>query len=46
VFTGSSEGELKAWSIDREAIAEGIKETNSGQVFGPFFVLKTCKLTN
>lgn len=32
VFTGSSEGELKAWRIDQEALAEGLKETESGEV--------------
>jgi U3 small nucleolar RNA-associated protein 12 len=32
VFTGSGEGELKAWRIDHEALAEGLKETESGEV--------------
>lgn len=32
VFTGSGEGEIKAWSIDHEALAEGLKETESGEV--------------
>jgi len=32
VFTGSGEGELKAWKIDREALAEGLKETETGDV--------------
>lgn len=34
VFTGSGEGELKAWRIDHEALAEGLKETESGEVSG------------
>lgn len=32
VFTGSSEGEVKAWSIDAEALSEGLKEDESGEV--------------
>ena len=32
VFTGSGEGEIKAWSIDHEALAEGWKETETGEV--------------
>ncbi|KAG6855098.1 hypothetical protein C0991_006027 [Blastosporella zonata] len=32
VFTGSGEGELKAWRIDREALANGLRETDSGEV--------------
>ncbi|EMD40648.1 hypothetical protein CERSUDRAFT_130746 [Gelatoporia subvermispora B] len=32
VFTGSGEGELKAWRLDHEALAEGLRETESGEV--------------
>ena len=32
VFTGSGEGELKAWKVDRKAMAEGLKETETGVV--------------
>ncbi|KAJ7283753.1 WD-repeat-containing protein [Mycena rebaudengoi] len=32
VFTGSGEGELKAWRLDHEAFAEGLKETETGEV--------------
>ena len=32
VFTGSGEGELKAWRIDHKALADGLKETDSGEV--------------
>jgi U3 small nucleolar RNA-associated protein 12 len=35
LFTGSSEGELKAWKVDKDALAEGIKETSSGEVRTP-----------
>jgi U3 small nucleolar RNA-associated protein 12 len=32
IFTGSGEGELKAWKIDQDALNEGISETSSGEV--------------
>ncbi|KAG5343044.1 hypothetical protein C0989_000034 [Termitomyces sp. Mn162] len=32
VFTGSSEGEMKAWRIDNNALANGLQETESGEV--------------
>ncbi|KAI0776016.1 WD-repeat-containing protein [Trametes elegans] len=32
VFTGSGEGELKAWRIDHEALARGLGETETGEV--------------
>lgn len=32
IFTGSGEGELKAWKIDQEALSHGLKETESGEV--------------
>jgi U3 small nucleolar RNA-associated protein 12 len=32
VFTGSGEGEMKAWRIDHQALAEGLKETDTGEV--------------
>ncbi|KAH9843888.1 WD-repeat-containing protein [Rhodofomes roseus] len=32
VFTGSGEGELKAWKIDHDALAEGLRETENGEV--------------
>jgi len=32
IFTGGAEGELKAWRIDQEAMAEGLKETENGEV--------------
>ncbi|KAL5487987.1 DIP2 [Sanghuangporus weigelae] len=32
IFTGGGEGELKAWRIDHQALAEGLKETESGEV--------------
>ena len=32
VFTGGSEGEMKAWRIDHESLAKGLQETESGEV--------------
>lgn len=32
IFTGSNEGELKAWKLDRQALADGLKETVTGEV--------------
>lgn len=32
IFTGGGEGELKAWKVDHEALAEGLKESESGEV--------------
>ncbi|KAF7331839.1 WD-REPEATS-REGION domain-containing protein [Mycena kentingensis (nom. inval.)] len=32
VFSGSSEGELKAWRLDHEAFSEGLKETETGEI--------------
>lgn len=36
IFTGSGEGELKAWKIDHEAIKSGLKESEDGEVGGSF----------
>lgn len=42
IFTGSSEGEMKVWRIDSEALSEGLKEDESGEViivsFASYFV--------
>lgn len=32
IFTGSSEGDLKAWKVDHDAVAAGLKTTDSGEV--------------
>lgn len=32
IFTGGGEGELKAWRIDQQALAEGLKESETGEV--------------
>lgn len=32
VFTGSGEGEMKAWKLDHDAMAGGLQETESGEV--------------
>ncbi|KIY46629.1 WD-repeat-containing protein [Fistulina hepatica ATCC 64428] len=32
VFTGSAEGELKAWALDHDVLSGGLKETESGEI--------------
>ena len=32
IFTGSAEGEMKAWNIDHEALAGGLQESETGEV--------------
>jgi len=32
IFTGGGEGDLKAWKIDYDAVAAGLKTTESGEV--------------
>jgi len=32
LLTGSNEGELKAWKIEAEALMDGIKESENGEV--------------
>ncbi|XP_006460011.1 hypothetical protein AGABI2DRAFT_202593 [Agaricus bisporus var. bisporus H97] len=32
LFTGSGEGEVKAWRIDSEALSTGLRETDNGEV--------------
>lgn len=32
IFTGSGDGELKAWRVDYDALAQGMQETESGEV--------------
>ena len=32
LLSGSNEGELKAWKIEPDALADGIKESESGEV--------------
>ncbi|KAG6813504.1 hypothetical protein H0H92_010529 [Tricholoma furcatifolium] len=32
IFTGSNDGELKAWRIDQHALTNGLRETESGEV--------------
>lgn len=32
VFTGSSEGEMKAWKLDHDAMEGGVQEVESGEV--------------
>ena len=32
IFTGSNDGDIKIWKVDYEAIADGLQETESGDV--------------
>ncbi|KAF9482498.1 WD-repeat-containing protein [Pholiota conissans] len=32
IFTGSGEGDLKAWKMDRNVLTEGLKETENGEI--------------
>lgn len=32
VFSGSAEGEMKAWRLDHEAMSNGLQETENGEV--------------
>ena len=32
LFTGGGEGELKAWSLDRETLSKGLSEAGAGHV--------------
>lgn len=33
-FTGSGDGELKAWHVDYDALARGVQENETGEVCG------------
>ncbi|KAJ7068170.1 quinon protein alcohol dehydrogenase-like superfamily [Mycena amicta] len=46
VFTGSSEGELKAWKLDHEAFAEGLKETETGEIAKMIHSVATLPLSS
>lgn len=32
VFTGSNDGEVKAWRVDHDALVVGLVETDTGEV--------------
>jgi hypothetical protein len=32
LFTGSGDGELKAWRVDHDALASGVHESQTGEV--------------
>jgi len=46
IFTGSAEGELKAWRVDREAIHRGLKENEDGNVTKMILPLSTLPLSS
>ncbi|KZT24431.1 WD-repeat-containing protein [Neolentinus lepideus HHB14362 ss-1] len=46
IFTGSGEGELKVWILDHEALTEGLKETETGQVTKMIHPITTLPLSS
>ncbi|KAJ3552714.1 hypothetical protein NM688_g4006 [Phlebia brevispora] len=46
VFTGSSEGEMKAWKIDHEALASGLQENEAGEVTKVIHPIVTLPLSS
>jgi U3 small nucleolar RNA-associated protein 12 len=32
LFTGSADGEVKAWKIDHDGLSDGLRETENGEV--------------
>ncbi|KAK7695479.1 hypothetical protein QCA50_000115 [Cerrena zonata] len=46
VLTGSSEGEMKAWRLDHEAMAAGLHETESGEVTKMIHPVTTLPLSS
>lgn len=45
IFTGSGDGELKAWRIDYDALAAGVQELESGEVRTLLSVYTSTSLT-
>jgi U3 small nucleolar RNA-associated protein 12 len=39
IFTGSSEGEVKAWKIDHESMSQGLVENDAGEVSNDFAII-------
>jgi U3 small nucleolar RNA-associated protein 12 len=35
VFSGSAEGEMKAWQLDHDAMSTGLQESDNGEVWFP-----------
>ncbi|KAI0269170.1 WD-repeat-containing protein [Gloeopeniophorella convolvens] len=46
LLTGSNEGELKAWKVERNALEDGIKETDSGELSKVIHPLSTLPLSS
>ncbi|KAI0082587.1 WD40 repeat-like protein [Panus rudis PR-1116 ss-1] len=46
VFTGSGEGEMKAWRLDHEAMAAGLQETETGEVTKMIHPITTLPLSS
>ncbi|KAI0091918.1 WD40 repeat-like protein [Irpex rosettiformis] len=46
IFTGSGEGEMKAWRLDHEALATGLLETENGEVAKMIYLTATLPLSS
>ncbi|CAL1701388.1 unnamed protein product [Somion occarium] len=46
VFTGSGEGEMKAWKLDHDVMASGLHETESGEVSKMIHPITTLPLSS
>lgn len=41
IFTGSSEGEVKAWKIDHESLSQGLVENEAGEASNDFVIINS-----
>ncbi|KAK1236731.1 beta transducin [Marasmius sp. AFHP31] len=46
IFTGSGDGEVKAWKIDRDIISGGLRETDTGEVAKAIEAISTLPLSS
>ncbi|KAI0347395.1 WD40 repeat-like protein [Trametopsis cervina] len=46
IFTGSGEGEMKAWRMDHEAMAAGLREDDKGEVTKMIYPITTLPLSS
>ncbi|KAJ4466490.1 WD-repeat-containing protein [Lentinula aciculospora] len=46
IFTGSGEGEVKAWSMNTEAISEGLTESDTGEINKIILPMATLPLSS
>ncbi|KAL0582040.1 beta transducin [Marasmius crinis-equi] len=46
IFTGSGDGEVKAWKIDRDVLSGGLRETDTGEIAKAIEALSTLPLSS